>query len=74
MKNTDNVQYERKASNATDNGYFSLSAKMNGAQRKTLVSLKRMHLMYCGMIKGTFWAKIKPVSLTEEPINRSVNQ
>jgi len=57
MNNTDNVQCERKASHATANQYFSLSAKMNGTQRKTLVSLNRMHLMYCGMIKGTSWAK-----------------
>ena len=45
--------------------HFSLSAKMNGTQRRTLVST------YCGMPKGTSWAeamsnseKIKPVALT----------
>ena len=32
------------------NQHFSLSAKMNGTQRRILVS---MHCMYCGMPKGT---------------------
>ena len=36
----------------------SLSAKMNGTQRRTLVSSWRMHCMCCGMPKGTFWAKV----------------
>ena len=47
-----------------------LSAKINGRQRKTLVSQLRMHCTYCGMPKGTCQAettsnseKIKPVAL-----------
>jgi len=52
------------------NTFQSLSAKMNGAQRSTLVNPWRMHCMYCGMPKGTSWAeatsnseKIKLVAL-----------
>ena len=52
------------------NQHFSLSAKMNGTQRRTLVSPSRMHCMYWGMPKGTSRAKatlnsekIKPVAL-----------
>ena len=52
------------------NRHFSLSAKMNGTQRRTLVSPWRMHRTYCGMPKGTCRAeatsnseKIKPVAL-----------
>ena len=52
------------------NRHFLLSAKMNGTQRRTLVSLWRMHCMYCGIPKGTCPAeatlngeKIKPVAL-----------
>ena len=47
-----------------------LSAKMNGTQRRTLVSPWRMHCTYCGMPKGTPRAeamlnreKIKSVAL-----------
>jgi len=49
----------------------SLSAEMNGTQRRTLVSPRRMHWTYCGMPKGNSWVdamleseKIKPVALT----------
>ena len=52
------------------NRHLSLSAKMNGTQRRILVSPRRMHYMYCGMPKGTSQAeatsnseKIKPVAL-----------
>ena len=52
------------------NRHFSLSAKMNGTQRRILVSPRRMHCTYCGMSKGTSRAettlnseKIKPVAL-----------
>ena len=52
------------------NHHLSLSAKMNGTQRRTLVSPWRMHCTYCGMPKGTCRAevtlnseKIKPVVL-----------
>jgi len=40
------------------NQCFSLSAKMNGTQRKTLVSPWRMHWTYCGMPKGTSPAEV----------------
>ena len=70
VKNTDNFRYEGKPSRATANHHFSLSAKMNGTQRRTLVSPWRMHCMYCGMPKGTSRTeatsnseKIKPVAL-----------
>ena len=39
------------------NRHFLLSEKMNGTQRRTLVSPWRMHCTYCGMPKGTSWAK-----------------
>ena len=52
------------------NQCFLLSAKMNGTQRRTLVSPFRMHWTKCSMLKGTSWAKvtlnsekIKPVAL-----------
>ena len=52
------------------NQHFSLSVKMNGTQRRTLVSPLRMHCMYCGMLKSTSRTeamsnseKIKPVAL-----------
>ena len=49
------------------NQHFSLSVKMNGTQRKILVSPRRMHGMYCGMPKGTSWAEVmsnsEPVAL-----------
>ena len=37
-KNTDDFRYKGKPSRATTNRHFSLSAKMNGAQRRLLVS------------------------------------
>jgi len=40
------------------NQHFSLSAKMNGTQRRALVSLWRMHCAYCGMPKCTSQAKV----------------
>ena len=50
--------------------HFLLSEKMNGTQRRTLVSPCRMHCTYCSMLKVTFPAeatlnseKIKPVAL-----------
>ena len=69
------------------NRHFSLSAKMNGTQRRTLVSPWRTHCMYCSMPKGTCWAeatsnseKIKPVASAvielhlSEGIGQSVSQ
>ena len=38
MKKTDNFCYERRPSHAMPNRHFLLSAKMNGTQRRTLVS------------------------------------
>ena len=71
MKNTDDFCYKGKPSLLPPNPNLSLSAKMNGTQRRTLVSPTRMHCMYCGMPKGTSWAaemsnskKIKPVAVT----------
>jgi len=40
------------------NRHFSWWAKMNGTQRRTLVSPWRMHCMYRGMAKGTSWAEV----------------
>jgi len=40
------------------NLHFSLSASMNGTQRRTLVSPKRMHFMYSGIEKGTFQTEV----------------
>ena len=69
MKNTDNFRLEGKHVLAP-NRHLSLSAKMNEAQRRTLVSPWRMHYTYCGIPKGTCWAeamlnseKIKPIAL-----------
>ena len=69
------------------NRHFSLSAKRNGTQRRTLVSPRRMHCTHCGMPKGTFRAEatsnsenIKPVALAvielrlSEGISQSVSQ
>ena len=39
------------------NWHFSLSAKMNGTQGRTLVSPWRMHYTYCGMPKAPLWLK-----------------
>ena len=39
------------------NQRFSLSAKLNGTQRMTLVSPRRMHYTYCGEPKGTSQAE-----------------
>ena len=71
MKNTDNFRYAKGSHHVLPpNRHLSLSAKMNGTQRRTLVSPRRMHCMYCGMPKGTSRAevtsnseKIKPVAL-----------
>ena len=72
MKNTNNFCYKVEGSHhmLPPNQHFSLSAKMNGTQRRTVVSPRRMHCTYCGMPKGTSRAqatlnseKIKPISL-----------
>ena len=70
MKYTDDFCFEGKPSRATAKSTLSLSAKMNGTQRRTLVSPRRMYCTYCGMLKGTSLAeamsnseKIKPVAL-----------
>jgi len=39
------------------NQHFLLWAKMNGAQRRALVSPWRMHYMYSSMAKGTSWVE-----------------
>ena len=57
MKNMDDFRYKGKLSCASPNRHFSLSAKMNGTQKRTLVSPKRMHCTYCGMPKGTCQAE-----------------
>ena len=69
------------------NQCFSLSAKMNGRQRQTLVSPWRMQCMYCSMPKDTSRAEgtlnskiIKPVALAiiklclTEGISQAVSQ
>jgi len=52
------------------NWHFSWWTKMNGTQRRAVVSPWRMHCMYSGIVKGTSRAeatsnieKIKPVAL-----------
>jgi len=50
------------------NQHFSLSAKMNGTQKRALVSPQRMYFTYCGMPKGPSWAE---VTLNSEKIKRA---
>ena len=88
MKNVDDFSL-RKGSHHVQppNQRFSLSAKMNGTQRRTLVSPWRMHCTHCGMPKGTSRAeatlnseKIKPVAIAviklclTEGISQAVRQ
>jgi len=40
------------------NWHFLWWAKMNGTQRRALVSQWRMHCMYSSMAKGTSWAEV----------------
>ena len=40
------------------NLHLLLSAKMNGKQRRTLASPRRMHCTYCGMPRGTCLAEV----------------
>jgi len=47
---------------------LSLSTKMNGTQRRTLVSPRRTHCMHCGMPKGTSLAE---ATSNSEKINRA---
>ena len=88
MKNTDNFNAEGSHHVVPPNLHLLLSAKMNGTQRRTLVSPRRMHCTYCGMPKGTCPTeamsnseKIKPVALaiidlclSEGIISQSVSQ
>ena len=82
-KNMDDFRYEGKPSRATSK---STPFADNGTQRRTLVSPRRMHCMYCGMPKGTCRAeatsnseKIKPIALAvielrlSEGISQSVS-
>ena len=70
MKNTDDFHYAKGAITCNHQiNCFLLSAKMNGTQRRTLVS-PWMYCMYCGMPKGTSWPgvtsnseKIKPIGM-----------
>jgi len=39
------------------NRHFSWWTKMNGTQRRAMLSPWRMHCMYSGMAKGTSWAE-----------------
>ena len=66
------VTQRRKGSHYVQppNQHFSLSAKMNGTERRALVSPWRMHWTHCSMLKGTSWdeatsssEKIKPIAL-----------
>jgi len=66
----DDFCYESKSTHATTK-LTSLAVSMNGTQRKTLISLLRMHCVRCSMPKGALWAeatlnselKINPVAL-----------
>ena len=63
MKNTNDFHYEGKPSRAT-NRHFSLSAKMNGTQRRTLVSPSLYVLKGTSRAKATSNSKkIKSVTL-----------
>ena len=68
MKNTDDFCYEGKHHVIPPNWHLLLSAKMNGTQRRTLVSLWRMHCMYCSMPKGTCRAEAMPNSKKIKPV------
>jgi len=86
MKNTDSYHYTCKGSHHMQppNWHFSISAKLNWTQRKTLVSPWRMHCAYCGMSKGMQWNwtvnKIKLIALAfiklclSEGISQAVRQ
>ena len=88
MKNMDDFSLRKRSHYVQpSNQCFSLSAKMNGTQRRTLVSPWRIHCTYCGMPKGTSRAeatlnreKIKPVAIAvielrlTEVISQSVRQ
>jgi len=71
MKSTNNFSLRKGSHHVQPPNYcFSLSAKMNGTQRRTLVSPWRVHCMHCGVPKGTSQAeatsnseKIKPAAL-----------
>jgi len=67
--------------------HFSWWKKMNGTQRRAVISPWRTHCMYSGMVKGTSWAeatlnneKIRPVALAivelreSEGIRQAVSQ
>ena len=88
MKNMDDFCFEGATCNHQIDT-FLLSAKMNWTQRRTLVSPRRMHCMFCSMPKGTSWAeatsnseKIKPVAVAlavieldlSEGISQSLSQ
>jgi len=69
MKITDDFCYEWKPSRAFHKINFLWWAKMNGTQRRALVSPWRMHCIYNSTAKSTFWAEamsnseiIKPVA------------
>ena len=49
------------------NQQFWLSAQMNGTQKRTLLSPRRMHCTYCSMPKGNSWAE---ATLNSEKIKR----
>ena len=53
------------------NQHLSLSAKMNGTQRRTLVSPWRMHCTYCGMPKDT--CRAEATSNSEKNQTRSLS-
>ena len=84
MKNTDDFHYEESHYVLPLNQCFSLSAMMNGTQRRTL---GRMHCTYYGMPKVTFRAKatsnsekIKSIALAviklhlHQSVSQSVSQ
>ena len=48
---------QMKPSHVPQNQHLLLSVKMNGTQRRIMVSSQRMHCKYCGMLKGTSQAE-----------------
>ena len=72
MKNTDNFCFKRKLPHATTKSTLSLSVKMNGTQKRTLVSPRRKHCMYYGIPKGTCPAEAMPNGTKIKPITLAV--
>jgi len=56
----------------TQNQHFSWWAKMNGIQRRALVSPWRVHFMNSSASKGTSWAEAMPSSKKIKPVSLAI--